>query len=270
MGRPKHAMEIFQLLDKSNCRQCGEKTCLAFAGAVFRGQKGLGECPRLDPQTVARFAPDSDGATNAERNRDEYLHQLKSEVSRLDLAETAERIGGRYSGNRLTLQVLGKDFSVDSSGNFITDIHINPWVAVPVLTYLLYGQGRPAAGNWLSFRELKDGAERYPLFQKRCEEPMKQVADLHTGLFDDMVHIFSGKQVQQQFESDISVVLHPLPRVPLMVCYWLPDDGLQSSLNLFFDETADRNLDIGSIFTLGAGLAQMFQKLSLRHGTPQD
>jgi hypothetical protein len=99
---------------------------------------------------------------------------------------------------------------------------------------------------------------------------MKRVADLHTGLFDDMVHIFSGKQVQQQFESDISVVLHPLPRVPLMVCYWLPDDGLQSSLNLFFDETADRNLDIGSIFTLGAGLAQMFQKLSLRHGIPQD
>ena len=97
---------------------------------------------------------------------------------------------------------------------------------------------------------------------------MKRVADTYTDLFDDMVHIFGGKQVEQQFKSDISVVLHPLPKVPIMVCYWFPEDGLESSLNLFFDETADQNLDIGSVFTLGAGLSQMFEKLALRHGFP--
>ena len=41
MPQPKNAMEIFQLLDKSNCRECGETTCLAFAGAVFTGRKDL-------------------------------------------------------------------------------------------------------------------------------------------------------------------------------------------------------------------------------------
>ena len=35
MAQPKNAMEIFKLLDQSNCRECGQKTCLAFAGAVF-------------------------------------------------------------------------------------------------------------------------------------------------------------------------------------------------------------------------------------------
>ncbi len=266
MSQPKHAMEVFKLLDQSNCRQCGEKTCLAFAGAVFRGQRALGECPHLDPETAARYAPDAKGPLSTEQGRDDFLQELKSAIAGLDFARAAERVGARVVGNRLTLKVLGKNFSVDSDGNLITEIHVNPWVAIPVLTYLLYGQGLPLTGNWVSFRELKDGAERYPLFRKRCEEPMKRVADRHTGLFNDMVHIFNGKRVQEQFESDIAVVLHPLPRVPLMVCYWLPEDGLQSSLNLFFDQTADRNLDIGSIFTLGAGLAQMFQKLSLRHG----
>jgi hypothetical protein len=72
--------------------------------------------------------------------------------------------------------------------------------------------------------------------------------------------------VDEQFESDISVVLYPFPKVPVMVCYWLPEDGLASSLNVFFDETADKNLDIGAIFTLGAGLAQMLEKLAVRHG----
>ena len=268
MPQPKHAMEIFQLLDQSNCRQCGEKTCLAFAGAVYRGQRRLGDCPTLDPQIVARYKPEGEGPPDGEQGRNEVLQELKSEIVGIDFTRTAEKAGGRFAGKRLTLQVLGKDFSVDTRGNIITDIHVNPWVAVPVLNYLLHGKGRPVTGNWVSFRELGDGAERYPLFQKRCEEPLKQVADLHTGLFDDMVRIFNGKQVQKQFESDISVVLHPLPKVPLMVCYWLPDEGLQSSLNLYFDETADSNLDIGSIFTLGTGLAQMFLKLSWRHGSP--
>jgi dipeptide/tripeptide permease len=61
-------------------------------------------------------------------------------------------------------------------------------------------------------------------------------------------------------------VLHPLPRVPIMVCYWLQAEGMQSSLNVFFDDTADANLGIGAVFSLGAGLAQMFTKIALRHG----
>jgi len=95
---------------------------------------------------------------------------------------------------------------------------------------------------------------------------MQRVADSYTELFDDVVHLFSGRQVERQFQSDISVVLHPLPKVPVMICYWRPDEGIGSSINIFFDETADRNLDVGSIFSLGAGLTQMFQKLALRHG----
>ena len=46
MPAPKNAMEVFQLLDKSNCRECGEKTCLAFAGAVFQGHRKISECPK--------------------------------------------------------------------------------------------------------------------------------------------------------------------------------------------------------------------------------
>jgi hypothetical protein len=52
----------------------------------------------------------------------------------------------------------------------------------------------------------------------------------------------------------------------LMICYWKPEEGMASSLSLFFDETATTNLDIGAIYTLGAGLTQMFSKLALRHG----
>jgi uncharacterized protein DUF3786/putative Fe-S cluster protein len=269
MPAPKNAMEIFKLLDKSNCRDCGEKTCLAFAGAVLRGQKRIDQCPRLGPDVVDRFSGDSGDPNTLDANREEFLAMVKQKIAGIDLVSAAERTGGRYENGRLTLKILGKDFSVDGQGNLYSDIHINPWVAAPFFDYVLNGQGVAPTGQWSSFRELKNGKDRYPLFQKRCEEAMKQVADTYTDLFDDVVHLFSGRQVERQFQSDISVVLHPLPKVPIMICYWRPDDGLGASLNIFFDETADRNLDIGSIFSLGAGLTQMFERLALRHGFPE-
>ncbi|MBW2172383.1 MAG: DUF3786 domain-containing protein, partial [Deltaproteobacteria bacterium] len=60
--------------------------------------------------------------------------------------------------------------------------------------------------------------------------------------------------------------LHPLPKVPILICYWKPDDGLESELNIFFDSTAEQNLNIESIFTLSTGLVRMLEKIALRHG----
>jgi len=91
MPPPKNAMEIFQLLDMSNCRECGEKTCLAFAGAVFQGQRKLAECPKLDRETIERFSGDAQNQNTAEQTRDEYLKQLKCEISSHDLAAAANR-----------------------------------------------------------------------------------------------------------------------------------------------------------------------------------
>ena len=202
MVAPKNAMEIFKLLDMSNCRQCGEKTCLAFAGAVFQGQRKLEECPKLDREIIERYSGKKANRDSVERNRDEYLKQLKSAVTHHDLAASATRVGAKFSGSKLMLKVLGKDFAVDTDGNLYAGIHINPWVVIPFLSYILHGKGLPVSGVWVSFRELKDGKERYPLFQKRCEEPIKRIADMYTNLFDDLVHMFSAKRVPEQFESD--------------------------------------------------------------------
>lgn len=265
---PVTTLDVIRLLDQSNCRECGEKTCFAFAARVFAGHRRLQECPRLDRETVRRFSEAHGLATMTVTvdERENGLEDMKKLIGNLDLEEAAERTGGQFANGKLTLKILGKDFSVDSHGDFYADIHVNPWVAGPFLDYVLFGKGVAPTGQWLSYRELKEGREGYPLFRKRCEEPLKRVADIYTDLFDDLVHIFSGSQVERQFQADISVVLYPLPKVPLMICYWLPEQGMESTLHLFLDATAEKNLSIRSIFALGAGLAQMFTKLAQRHG----
>jgi hypothetical protein len=259
-------MEIFKLLDKSNCRECSEKTCLAFAAAVFQGRRQLNDCPKLDKKIIERFEGKTEKHQSIEQDMDEFVESLKRRISGVDLESAAKRLGGLFSNGKLTIKVLGKDFSVDTKGNLSSEIHIHPWVSIPVLSYIVDGAGIPVSGKWVPFRELEQGKIWYRLFRQRCERPLKQVADTYTSLFKDMLHIFNGRQVENLYSSDISLVLHPLPKVPILVCYWEPEDGLESSLNIFFDSTAEENLNIEALYALGTGLVQMFEKIALSHG----
>ena len=44
--KPK-VLEILKLLPKTNCRECGEPTCMVFAVSVSEGIKGPEDCPPL-------------------------------------------------------------------------------------------------------------------------------------------------------------------------------------------------------------------------------
>ena len=266
MSQLNNTMEIFKLLDKSNCGKCNKPTCLAFAAAVFNGQKELHECPHLEGEIIEQYGEKAPSHMTIEQEQEQAIEQLKRNVSTIDLSSAAERLGASFSGNKLTIKCLGKDFSVDKNGNITTAIHVHSWIAIPVLNYIIGGAGLPVSEKWVPFRELDGGKTWYRLFGQRCEKPLKKVADTYTDLFEDMIHLFNGKQVDNHYNSDISLVLHPLPKVPILICYWKPEDGLESNLNIFFDSTAEKNLNIESIYTLGVGLVIMFEKLALRHG----
>jgi len=266
MEQFKNAMEIFKLLDKSNCRKCCEKTCLAFAATVYQGTRHIEECPNLDRTVVERYSGKRQPDPSIDQDYEKAVAKLQNKIKEVNLSAVAKKLGGIYADGKLTLKILGKDFSVDSKGQFFTDIHVHAWVAIPVLNYILYGEGRSVSGSWVPFRELDGGKIWYRLFGQRCEKPIKKVADTYTDLFDDMIQLFGGSQVQRVYDSDISVVLYTLPKVPILVCYWLPEDGLESELHLFFDDTSESNLNIESLYTLGVGLSLMFEKLAQRHG----
>ena len=53
-------LEIFKQLPKTNCKDCGQATCLAFAMALASGKAGLDQCPHVSD--AAREALDSASA----------------------------------------------------------------------------------------------------------------------------------------------------------------------------------------------------------------
>jgi len=265
MTQSTNPMEIFKLLDRSNCRKCNELTCMAFAAAVFKGQRQLAECPHLQSHVVEHFGEKSEGRATNELELESTLEQLKTQAASVDLCSAARKLGAAFSDSKLTIRILGKNFTLDSNGNASSDIHIHPWVMIPVLNYVILSKGTAVSGRWMPFKELKDGKTWYGLFEQRCEKPLKRIADTHTDLFEDIIQVFNGKQVENHYQSDVSFVLLPLPKVPILICYWKQEEDIESSLNLFFDSTVEDHLNVEFIYLLGTGMVMMFEKIALRH-----
>jgi ArsR family metal-binding transcriptional regulator len=62
--RPK-LIDILRLLPKTNCKACGEPTCMVFAARVVEGAKGIQSCTAL--------APDAKSALDAYLSRFHFL-----------------------------------------------------------------------------------------------------------------------------------------------------------------------------------------------------
>lgn len=267
MANFKNTMEVFKLLEKTNCRKCNKPTCLAFAAAVFQGKASLSACPFVDREIIENYGETSEKTESAiEQDYQKLLSELKDKIKTVDLESRAGQLGEKFSNGRLTLKILGKDLSVDTEGNIFTDLHVNRWLVPPVMNYVLYSKGLDPAGKWVPFRELETSKDWARFFEHQCVDLLKRIADSSPSFFENIIEIFNGRPVENHYDADISLVINPLPLLPLLVCYNHPEDGLGSDLNLFFDTTADKNLPIETIYTLTTGLAVMFEKLALTHG----
>ena len=257
-------LEIYRLLPKSNCGRCLLPSCLAFAAAVVAGSKQLSDCPGLEAEQVATLSAGVLRADPLEDDQAEFMARLRAKMATLDLDRVAPLIGATMKGNRIAVNSLGKEFLVDRSGAVTSECHIIPWVEAPLLAYITNPSHAEVTDRWISFREIKGGIEWQGLFSSRCEAPLKKLADEHQGLLEDLIDLFMGKTIDW-YQADIALILHPLPKVPILICYQAPEDDLESALTIFFDECCPVNLHIKSIFTLCSGLVQMFAKIAAHH-----
>jgi ArsR family metal-binding transcriptional regulator len=55
VAEPPRVLEVLKFLPRTNCRACGQPTCMVFAVQVCQGVLGLAACPCLDPENLQRL-----------------------------------------------------------------------------------------------------------------------------------------------------------------------------------------------------------------------
>lgn len=257
-------LEIYKLLPRTNCRDCGQPSCMAFAHALLREEASLESCPHLDKDTTGKLADILRENTPQEGFRD-TIEALRQKVSKLDLSKIAENLGARYEDGRLYITCLGKEFTVLDSGQLESVCHVNVWVELMLLNYCAHGGKGELTGKWISYGQLKSAAPTAPYFERRTEEPLRAIADSHTGMFKDLMEIFGGKVIDG-FDTDYSVVIHPLPKVPFLVLYTgAHEEGFDSRLRILLDSTATTFVPKEAITYIGRGIVEMFKKIASKH-----
>lgn len=268
MTHIKSPLEFYKHLPQTNCGRCYLPSCLAFSAAVVKGDKRPSECPFLDQDILDMFSQQRETRVPYELKRLVELNLLKDKICQIDLPAQARKLGGKTVGDKMTIPCLGKDFWIDPKGNVTSECHTHTGLTIPLLTYILQQPStlqENSEKEWIAFRKLKNGAAMAPLFEQKCEGTLKKIADSHPDLFENLVSIFSGQKSVNYFSSDISLVLYPLPKIPVLICYWEAEDDLDSMLRIFFDSTADRFLESESIYALVVGLVMMFDKIAIQH-----
>ncbi len=263
MSKPaRNPLSLYKLLPQTNCGQCLLPSCLAFAAAVAAGGKKLADCPGLDPALAAEHGG-GEGEGPADRQT-EYLAELRRKTALVDFAAVAPLLGATLKNGRLAINSLGKEFLVDAGGELASECHCIPWVQVPLLSYVTSERHADISGEWISFRELAGGLDWQGLFVSRCEEPLRRLADANPGLLADLIELFMGRAIDW-YEADIALLLHPLPKAPILICYQAPEGDLASKLTILFDRCCGTNLDSRALYSICAGLVLMFGKIAERH-----
>ena len=261
----KNPLEIYAALAKTNCGQCGVPSCMAFAAAVLQGQKKVSACPYLDPALGAQLSQRIVQRRSLEDDHQQAIQKLQREVAVLDFSSVAPRLGARLVDGNLAINCLGKDFLITPSGEMVSDCHLNHWIYVPLLHYVILCKGKEPQGEWVPYANLPGATEWSQYFSHRCEEPLRQLADAHRDLIFEMLHLFGAKPVAMSGGADHSLRILPLPKVPFLINYWEPEEGFDSKLNILLDRSAAENINAQSINLLARGIVEMFRQLIIRH-----
>ncbi|HBX24235.1 MAG TPA: DUF3786 domain-containing protein [Desulfotomaculum sp.] len=181
--------------------------------------------------------------------------------SSLDPLKMAARSGSDYNPatGMFTVNSFGREISVSYPDGCVTFrgttlLPIMGWRLV-ILNYLGRADGTPLLGQEISYRELEDGMVFFNAFQRESIYPLgKWIAGKSPAIVGSAITKLGGTD---RGDADISAVFQALPRFPVHIKLWFPDEELPGSANILFDSSANRYLHTEDIAAVG-GYAAAF------------
>ena len=258
------------ILPKTNCRDCGFPTCLAFAGMVVSEKHPLENCPHIPTDVLERckleLAEQYAAGKWLKRDlADEALKWARSRAASLAIADLPARIGGELvqldgkNGLRLPyfsdcLHIIGTTVT-RADGSSLTRLE-----QVFILNHLAQGGSSRPNGRWKGFIEFPNTISKMVSMKSQVEEPL---IDRFTGRKEELLtralQLGASPMTGKEGSADVALVFSALPRVPVALMFWdaVPGEDFPARIKLMFDETILEHLDIESIVFLSERLRQL-------------
>lgn len=126
----------------------------------------------------------------------------------------------------VTINIPGFFFSTAGTGD------IGMREKILILHYLCTADGFPLQERQVNFKQLRSAAPYFPLFEKRCIQPLVSLYLQDTGMLTERLQMLGG--TSESF-GDFSVRLNAFPRVPVVFLAWHGDDEFPARGDILFD-----------------------------------
>jgi hypothetical protein len=136
------------------------------------------------------------------------------------------------------------------------DLH-DDLLPIPLQALLMYyfvtANGAPLTGKWDSFADLPDGRMYGQAFQGYSGDEIIRNYGGDIDAFQKACKLAGGQKIKL---ADAAYIIQGLPRVPLLLTYWLGDEEFPSTCKILFDSAACNYLPIDACAILGSMLAR--------------
>jgi len=222
---------------------------MAFAVQYLRNMISLNECPEIDD--VARSEMESMVSGDGDW-KERRLQEMFNEMSETDFSKIASQLGAKDEGGILRIHYMGKDVIVSHA-----DIKgaVDIMDRLLIIMYVKRAANLPLTGTWVAFRELKDGIVRSESFQGACEMALARMFEQVGEGFPAKLKALGAEEVTG-YPAPHSLVVYPLPKIPLLVLLWPADEEFGADCKVLLDSTAADYLDVETLLYLGISLVR--------------
>lgn len=268
---PLSVVDLYQkVLPKTNCKDCGFPTCLAFASMVVSEKMPLKNCPHLAPDVVEEYQPELDDQHAAGKwtKRDmaqEALEWAKERAASMRIEDLPDRIGGTLmqDGDTTILELpYFSDFVLIKEGSISKrdGSELNRWEQVFIYNHMAQGGSSPPGEDWMGLEQFPNTISKIKSMREHVEIPL---VERFKGKSDELIEAalsLGGIDVKDQNPSaDVALHFRPLPKVPVLLMFWDEEEAetFDAQVKLLFDKTITEHLDIESIIFLSERLRQL-------------
>jgi hypothetical protein len=130
-----------------------------------------------------------------------------------------------------------------------------------ILHYLDRASGAELSGTMIGFDQLAGGRFYGSAFRGRVELPLVRAFASSPKRLVEIAQRLGGAPAAY---GDCSVLLHPFPRVPLVIILWQSDEEVPANGKVLWDAAAEDYLCVEDLTVLGETVVQKFKALAVQ------
>ena len=197
--------------------------------------------------------------TDGRSNYDDVCEELLDQAWKTGAFAHAPSLLGSIEGEAACIPLFGEKCCVRRDGVYKGAGKLDTIGSILVVRYLLQAGASPLLHTWQPYRDLKDGAQFSGFIKTNIEDKIAGAFQGKRDALAERLSALGAVRCAEEVQGDIALVVHPLPKVPVLSLFWDRDEEFPASFQFLFDGSASSYLDLEA---LAAMLQYIYLKLA--------